>query len=172
MVGVSYRGGKHHTTPAAQLIPPARWAQGPTKLPKLPKKPIAMGLFRDSQSYTDMGNPALPVLGREIRCIFRCALRSFLIVIIVSQLGPYITARGLTIARGPVLYTTHARMILYGHWRAVDLTSVVFLCPIRFVDNCNRSHSVGLLTQKAPSVGPFCGLLTQKLVSVDLLTRG
>ena len=25
-------------TPGAQLIPPARWAQGPTKLPKLPKK--------------------------------------------------------------------------------------------------------------------------------------
>jgi hypothetical protein len=24
-------------TPAAQLIPPARWAQGPTKLSKLPK---------------------------------------------------------------------------------------------------------------------------------------
>ena len=24
-------------TPVAQLIPPTRWAQGPTKLPKLPK---------------------------------------------------------------------------------------------------------------------------------------
>ena len=27
-------------TPVAQLIPPTRWAQGPTKLPKLPKDPL------------------------------------------------------------------------------------------------------------------------------------
>ena len=31
--------GETTITPVAQLIPPARWAQGPKKLPKLPKLP-------------------------------------------------------------------------------------------------------------------------------------
>ncbi len=37
MAGGEFYARKTPITPAAQLIPPTCWAQGPTKLPKLPK---------------------------------------------------------------------------------------------------------------------------------------
>ena len=53
---------------------------------------------------------------------------------------------GLDALARPVLYTTHARIILYGHWRTVDLTSIASICPrfdslIYAIGNKDRRHT-------------------------------
>ncbi len=40
MVGGEFYARETPITPVAQLTAPTRWAQGPTKLPKLPKQTI------------------------------------------------------------------------------------------------------------------------------------
>ena len=113
-----------------------------------------------SWPYTDMGNPVLPCTWQRdpLHLPLRPSLshRHH-----CSQLGPCIPRKGLDDRTGPVLHTTHARIILYGHWRTVDLISIVFLCPIHL-----QIVALGASLSVIDSERSFCRSLSQKFVPV------
>ena len=116
--------------------------------------------------YTDMGRPVQsPVLGREIRCIF-LARSPFPHRQSLATLGPCIPQGACRLRGTGTSHYPRAHNPIYGHWRTVDLTSIDFLCPVRFVGICNRSPFSSNLRS-----GPSEGRLTQKNVSEGRLTQ-